>query len=268
MRALLGVYAAQLRTSIAIELQYRASMVIWLLGGVLAPTVYLVVWSSVARGGGAGQVGGYTPAAFAAYFIATMLVNQITFTWHMYDFDRRVREGAFSPLLLRPIHPVHTDIADNIAYKLMSMSVMLPAAAALALAFHPAWHPTAADLAALLPALALAFVLRFLVEWTVALAAFWLTRTVAVNEVYGLVLTFLSGQIAPLALLPAPLPTVAAVLPFRWMVAFPVQLALGGVPRAHILPGLAAEAAWLVAGLALMHAVWRAGLRRYGAVGA
>ena len=268
MRALLEMYAAEFRTSLSVELQYRASMVIWLLGGVLGPTVYLVVWSSVARGGGTGQVGGYSPGDFAAYFIATMLISHITFTWHMYDFDRRVRHGEFSPLLLRPVHPVHTDIADNLAYKSLSMTVMLPAAAVLALIFHPTWHPTAVDLAALLPALVMAFVMRFLVEWTVALTAFWVTRTAAVNQVYELVLVFLSGQVAPLSLLPAPLPAVAAVLPFRWMVAFPVQLALGRVPPHAIAVGLAAQAAWCLGSLALMHLVWRAGVRRYAAVGA
>ena len=268
MRALLDLYAAEVRTSISVELQYRASMAIWLLGGVLGPIVYLVVWSSVAKGGASGQVGGYSAGDFAAYFIATMLIGHITFTWHMYDFERRIRQGEFSPLLLRPVHPVHTDLADNMAYKLVSLTVMLPAAAVLALIFHPTWRPSAVDLAALLPALAMAFAIRFLVEWTVALAAFWVTRTAAVNQVYELVLVFLSGQVAPLSLLPAPLPSVAAVLPFRWMVAFPVQLALGRVPPAQIPVGLAAQAAWCLGSLGLMHLVWRAGIRRYSAVGA
>jgi ABC-2 type transport system permease protein len=73
MRALIEYYRAQFKTTIALQLQYRVSLIIWLIGGVLQPLIYLVVWTTVAGASG-GSVGGYTAQDFAAYFIVLMLV--------------------------------------------------------------------------------------------------------------------------------------------------------------------------------------------------
>lgn len=97
-----------------------------------------------------------------------------------------------------------------------------------------------------MPALALAFALRFLLEWTLALAAFWTTRVSAFNQLYFVALLFLSGQIAPLSLLAPPLQTAAAILPFCWMVSFPVELLRGNLTPAATVIGLGALVLWLV----------------------
>jgi ABC-2 type transport system permease protein len=266
MSALPDVYRTQFKTVMAIQLQYRVSLVIWLIGTVLEPVIYLVVWSTVARSTG-GQVGSYTPSDFAAYFIVLMLVNHATFTWIIYGFDARIRQGAFSPLLLRPVHPIHADVAENLSYKMLTLGVMLPTAAILALVFHPRFHLVGWALLAFVLAILLAIALRFLVEWTVALLAFWTSRMSAVDQMYFLTVLFLSGQVAPLSLFPAPVQWAANVLPFQWMVAFPAELVLGRLGPRAALAGFAAQAAWLLAAFVLLRVLWRLGLRRYSAVG-
>jgi viologen exporter family transport system permease protein len=267
MTGLAGVYAQQFRITLASFLQYRASIFIWMIGSILEPVIYLVVWSVVARTRG-GAVGGFGVADFAAYFIVMMLVNHFTYTWIFYEFEYRIRQGTLSMALLRPLHPIHSDLVDNLTSKLISMPLLAGTALLLALAFHPAWHPAPWALAAAVPALLLAFALRFLIEWTLALAAFWTVRVSAVNQGYFVVLLFLSGQVAPLSLLPGPLQTAAALLPFRWMLAFPVELLLGRVAPQQALTGLGMLLGWLVAAPVGMRIAWRAGVRVYSAVGA
>lgn len=186
----------------------------------------------------------------------------------MWEYEYRIRQGMFSPLLLRPVHPIHMDIADNITHKLLAFSILIPAAAALWFAFRPAFAPPPWAIGAAIPALILAFVLRFLIEWTIAMAAFWTTRTMAVNQLYYVTMLFLSGQIAPLELLPGPLRLVATLLPFRWMVGFPVELILGRLAPRDALIGLAAQTSWLALAYLFFRLVWRSGVRRYAAVGA
>jgi ABC-2 type transport system permease protein len=77
MKALVELYVQQFKTTIVMMLQYRAMLAIYMIGHVLEPLVYLIVWSTVARTGD-GSVGGYTEQGFAAYFILMMLVNHIT----------------------------------------------------------------------------------------------------------------------------------------------------------------------------------------------
>ena len=267
MRAFADLYYQQFKTSLAATLQYRASLAIWLIAHVLEPLVFLIVWSSVSTSSG-GSIGGYNSADFAAYFILLMLVNHVTYTWIMYEFEYRIRNGTLSFALLKPIHPIHSDIADNIASKLITLPFMLAIAGILALAFHPTLSPSLWSLALAVPALLLALLIRFLVEWTLAQAAFWTTRVTAINQTYFVLMLFLSGQLAPLTLYPGWIQSVATILPFRWMISFPLQLLLGQLTLNQALVGLSVQALWVLISYVLFRVVWRAGVRVYSAVGA
>jgi len=267
VKSFLDIYATLFRTDAAVQLQYRAALVIWLIGLVVQPVIYLAVWLTVAQARG-GQVGGFTGGDLAAYYIALMVINHLTFTWVMFEFEYRVRDGSFSPLLLQPLHPIHRDIVENLTYKLLTLVVTLPTAAVLALVFEPHFAPQPWALIAFVPALFLAFVVRFLVEWALALSAFWTTRVGALNQLYFAALLFLSGRMAPLELMPGWVQDLAALLPFRWMLAFPVELFLGRLSPEAAREGFAAQGAWVGLSLALMALVWKRGMKQYSAVGA
>jgi len=267
VRGLPDLYLQQLKTGVASIVQYRGTLVIWLIGNILEPLIYLVVWSTVSRSSG-GSIGGYEARDFAAYYIVLMLVNQVSFSWVMYEFEYRIREGLFSAVLLHPVHPIHADIAENLSSKVVSLPFVVAAGAGLTLIFHPAFTFTLGMAAAFIPALVLAFLVRFLVDWTVALAAFWTTRVTAINQIHFMAVLFFSGQIAPLAVLPRPLQVVAMVLPFRWTIGFPVELVLGRLTPSQVLTGFAAQAAWLAAAAVLLKFAWRFSVKKYSAVGA
>ncbi len=262
---MLRVYLVYLRTTLALQLQYRAELAIWMLNRIVEPTVYLVVWRTVAasRGG----VGGYDAADFAAYFITLMVVNQLTFTWIIHEFEWRIRSGELSSMLLKPVHPIHGDIADNLGYKVLTLVILVPAAVLLSVLFHPAFEFRATTLALSAGALVVAYLIRFFVDWSFALSAFWTTRTSAINQIYFLLLLFCSGRLAPLELFPRWLERITWYLPFRWTVSFPVELALGRLSPELIAAGFGMQALWLALGLLLLRAMWRLGVRKYAAVG-
>ncbi|MGH2350095.1 MAG: ABC transporter permease [Chloroflexota bacterium] len=262
-----AVLAVQYRAQLALQLHYRAMHVVWLLWFVLKPVLFLSVWSAVVRSSG-GPVGWLAPEDFAAYFIAIMWVIHLTFNGAFAYFESRVRRGDFSPLLLRPVHPIVGDIAENLAYKTHTTPMLALATLVLVVTFAPRIEPPLWAVAASVPALFLAFVVRFVNTWTVALAAFWLTRTQAVVQGYLLVLHFLGGEAAPLALLPGWVQAAAWVTPFPWMLAFPAELLIGRLTPAQALAGMGMQLLWVVLSLLLAWACWRAALRRYTAVGA
>lgn len=267
MNGLLDVYVQQFKTTLASQVQYRAALVIWVIGHVLEPLIYLIVWSVVSTSTGS-SVGGFTTGDFAAYFILLMLVNHVTYTWIMYEYEYRIRHGTLSSALLRPVHPIHSDVAENVSSKLITLPGMLLTAVGLALLFKPTVHFVPWAVVASLPALMLAFLLRFLVEWTLALAAFWTTRVSAINQMYFVALLFLSGQVAPLSLLPHTIQVAGAILPFYWTIGFPVELLLGRLTPTQAWMGFVVQAVWLTVSVVLARIVWRSGVRAYSAVGA
>lgn len=266
LRHVSTVFRAYFGISVAIQVQYQAATFIWLIGSVLEPLIYLVVWTLVARLEG-GAVGGVTTQGFAAYYIALMLVNHWTFTWVMYEYELLIRDGTLARRLIRPMHPVVSDVADNVAYKVLASTALIPAAALMILFFQPRFGISAASFAAFLPAFLMAFALRFTLEWTLALAAFWTTRTSALNSVYYGLMMFLSGRVAPLEMLPGVLRNAANLLPFRWMISFPLDVLLRKATGPEVLRGYLIQAGWIVACAAASKLAWRSGVRQFSAVG-
>ncbi len=258
-------YAALIRTAWLVDLQYNAAILLWLLYAMLEPVISLGIWWTIA---GAGPVQGYDRAAFARYFFAVVLVNQATVAWDAFYIDQWIRGGEMNFRLARPIAPIHEAIADNIAYKLRTATLMLLLWLIIALLWPPVRLPFHAGFWLLgLVATVLAAWIRFLNGYATGLLAFWITRATAlVNLQYG-VSTFLSGRIAPLSLLPAGVTAVASWLWFPYMLSFPVELVTGQLHGAAILRGFALQLAWAAIWMLACTVVWRRGIRRYAAVG-
>ncbi len=266
MSNLAHLYAAQFRKNMAVQLQYRVAAAIWLVGSVVQPTVYLVVWTTVAQTQG-GAVGGLTVNDFAAYYIILMFVEHLTFTWIMWEFDWQIRDGSFSRVLLLPVHPIHDSITDNIAYKLMGLVMLIPAGVLLSWTFRPNFDFQLNNVLIFIPVFVIAFLMRFLFGYTLGLAAFWINRVQALNTTYFVLQLFFSGRLTPLELLPAPLRTIADILPFQWFTAFPVDLLLGRIDSADFPRALLTQLAWLIATFLLFRIVWHRGIRKYSAFG-
>lgn len=260
------IFATQSAVNYAIDIQYRASIVIWLIGAVLEPVVSLVVWSTVARQMG-GSVNGMTPGDFAAYFISAMFVARMTFNWLNWVYEEYIRDGSLSTRLMRPFPPVLFDFLTVFNNKLLQFAFVFPIAVALAWIFGATFRFQGWSLLLALPAITLAFVLRFTLEWAVALAAFWTTRVRAINQLYFNTFVILSGMLAPLSLYPPAIQTLTWVLPWRWTIYFPVQLMLGELTPQDAVIGFGMQLLWLtfVAFIAML--TWKRAIRRFSSVG-
>jgi ABC-2 type transport system permease protein len=266
MRWRLELWRRDCAACLSTQLQYPAAMFIWIAGVILEPVLYMAVWRVAASTQPGATVGGLSQNSIASYYVVFLLVNFISFTWFFTRMEDRVRMGSFSVLLMRPVHPLNRDIAENLTYKLVTSAATVPAVILLVYGFSIDLHLTLVNTLLFVPSLVLATAMRFVFEWTLALSAMWIVRVEAIGRIYGFVMHFLGGFAAPLALLPAGLATVAYWLPFPWMVAFPVTVALGGHSHREVLLGLLAQVGWLVVGGLLLRVVWRAGARHYAAV--
>jgi ABC-2 type transport system permease protein len=268
MKLWLARYGALIRAAWLVDLQYRIDIALWLLWGITEPAVALGIWWSIASQNG-GMVDGYSTAAFAQYFFAITLVNQLTQAWDAWYIDEWIAEGELNHRLARPVSPVHESIADNIAYKLRTGTFVILTWVVVSLVWPDArlhaepgrWLLFA--LAALLGA-----AIRFLNSFTIGLLAFWTTRATSIVELQTAVAMFLSGQLAPLDLLPHPVVALSHALWFPYTIAFPVSLLTGtGDAQMTIARGFAGQVVWLVVWWVAYRVVWSRGLVRYGAVG-
>lgn len=244
--------------------QHRSFFFLLAFGWMIPPLIYLFVWSTAAGGS---TVGGMTRGAFVAYYLVLILVNQLTYAQTNWTVGDTIRMGGMNTLLLRPLSPIFDALSSEVAGKVVYMLFVIPVTGLLALVLRPELHLTLPAALAFVPALALAWALRFFWGYTLALLAFWATRADALLALQDALIFLLAGQVAPTAILPGALQKAAQLLPFRYMVGFPVEVLTGQLSRAQTLTGFAFQAGWLAVTLVLFSLTWRAGIRRYEAVG-
>jgi len=266
VRSLFDFYVTRGRTQIQSEFQYRVATYFWLIGMLAEPIVYLVVWTTIAEQQG-GSVQGITTGQFAAYYIVWTLVRNMNIVFTPYGWEGRIREGELSAALLRPIHPLHDDLAAFAGWKPVVIVFWLPIAAALWLVFDPVLDPTLLEVGVFFFAIWGAYLIRTMFMATLGMITLWTTRVSAIFELFIALELLLSGRLVPLPLMPDWAEDVANVLPFKWSFFFPIDALVGDLSTGELLGGLAMQAFWIavLTGLALF--VWRFAVRRYSAVG-
>ncbi|HVN53475.1 MAG TPA: ABC-2 family transporter protein [Anaerolineaceae bacterium] len=248
--------------------QYRANLIMYLLYGLVSPVVYLSVWRAVANS--QNTVKGLTAADFAAYYLTLVIVDKLTQEITIHIFAYKVQDGTLSDDLLRPTHPLLTNgLMYNIAFKVLTLIALAPIWVVLFLAFRPDFsHVTAANLSLATLAVLGGFAINFLLGAIITCIAFWTTRVYSISEFIYAFALLLGGTFVPLDLLPVAVQNVARFLPFQLFIYFPIQLILGRLTPDQIRMDFILQAVWFGLALLAFGWIWRAGLKRYSAVGA
>lgn len=266
MTRLARIYWVEGRLGFQGQIQYRFATAFSLLGFIVEPVVYLVVWRTIAATSG-GSVAGYTADDFVAYYIAWTLVRAMNISLTPYVWDGRIQRGRINDHLTMPLHMFHRDLAWFAGWKPFWIAWWIPLAAGLVIVFRPSVRPDPWQLVAFFVAVWTAFVLRFIVLYILGMISFWTTRASALFEIVITAEILLSGRLVPLDLMPSWVQTISWWLPFRWTYQGPIEIAIGRTDLLGTLTVFGAQAAWItLLGGALAFA-WTRAMRRYAAVG-
>ena len=231
---------------------------------MIPPVVALFVWRAVAAGG---SVEGFSRNTVTLYYLAVIVVNQFTMTTANWTVGDSIREGQINTLLLRPFHPLLNAAMVELAGKGVFLSFALPMAAILGIVVRPEFEFGLTDLIWSVPSVVLALLVRFSWGLWLALLAFRAARSDSLLTVQEALIDIFGGILAPIALLPHGMQVAARVLPFRYMIGFPVEVLTGTLSPSETTTGLAIQCAWLAASLLLCRRVWRRGMAHHEAVG-
>jgi ABC-2 type transport system permease protein len=264
LRRTLRAVPTLLRVGFAEAVSYRAELLVWLLSTNM-PLVMLALWSAVARDA---PVGRFAQRDFVAYFLAALVVRLMTGAWVIWELNFEIRQGTLAFRLLRPVHPLVAYACENIAAMPLRLGLSLPIAVVLLFTVGAARITHDPLLLALFPITVLgAWLITFLAMSIVGALAFYLESATSIFEIWLGLFGVFSGYLVPLELFPPWVTALARALPFRYMLAFPVEMVIGMQTRARALTELGIQWAF-VAGLAVASAsVWRVGLRRFAAYG-
>jgi ABC-2 type transport system permease protein len=217
-----------------------------------------------------GSVNGLTANDFVTYYMVLLIVDQLTSEITIHILAYKIQDGTLSGDLVKPVHPILTNVlVNNLAFKALTFMVLIPVWLVLALLFKPDFSGvTVQNVLLAVPAVIMGFGISFLMGATITSLAFWTTRVYSISEFYYALHLLFSGQFVPLTLMPEFVQKLAILLPFQLRLYFPIELILGNLPPEVIVRNFGLDVVWLFISIALFSFVWRAGVKRFSAVGA
>ncbi len=248
-------------------LEYRATVLIWMINIVIGPLIALLVWLTASEQGVRLP---YDRSQFVTYYVLLGVVSMLTSTWLGDFLAEEIRLGNLSLNLMRPVPYIAFYAANNIGEKLVKLPYLLPLVGLIALFFRADLRLPTDPATWLLFTLSLpmAGAVAFLLDFVIGSLAFWVNDVRGLVRVKTLVGAFLAGKFVPLALFPQGMAGFLEVQPFRYTLSFPLEVLTGSLTPAALVRGFAWQAVYLLGLSALYRLIWRYGLRAYAASGA
>jgi len=260
----LKAYPTLLRIGLSEAIAYRAEFVVWMLSMTM-PLVMLALMSAMAH---EAPLGRFNAQTFTSYYLATLIVRQMTGVWVVWEMVREIREGTLALRLLRPLHPLWSYSAESLAALPMRALVSLPVAVILLLTTggaQVAHDPVIVGYFVI--SLFGAWVLNFAVSALIGSLGLFLESSISIWELWLGCFMIFSGYLVPLELFPRWLERIARAMPFAYLQASPVEMLTGLHTRGSALRVLAYQWSWAAGALLLLLFVWRRAVKRFAAYG-
>lgn len=250
-------------------MEYRANFLLSMVSAAFPIFIQYFLWSAIYQGRRDSAINGYSYAAIIAYTVLAAVTNRLIRTGFEYEINDDIKNGGLNKFIVKPVDYFAYRMACFIGQKLIqSLFVGLMLAAVLwLLARCYGLSFGAPQVVLFCLALLLAFLLNFMIFFAVATVAFWLLEIGFLFEAVRIVFIALSGGIFPLDIFGAGVARFLGFLPFKYTINFPVELLTGRLHPAAAGRGFLLQIVWLVIFAGVAKLLWRAGSKRYVAVG-
>lgn len=226
------------------------------------------VWKEIFALRGVETIAGYSFHGMMMYYVISAFVYEIN-ALDLSFFSGEIYDGAITRYLVFPLSffgfkyvtrmaraSVHF-VQIGIALALFYFSVGIPAG------IHISFVSSVLGILATVLASYLIFVMTACFE----LVCFWVDKVWSLGVILQLTSQFLGGVYIPISAFPDSMQGLLGVLPFYYVVAFPVRVFFGEVALEQVVWGLGLAIIWATIFTLIARAIWRRGMLQYSGVG-
>jgi ABC-2 type transport system permease protein len=263
-------YWTVLSTRTQEDMAYRTNYVLGAFFRFLPLVTTIFLWKAVFGASGVSDIRGMGYGDMVSYY-ALMFISRgfSSMPGMTREVSLDIKDGLLNKYLIKPMSYLWYQVMYRLAHKVVFWLVA-------AVTFPPIFwllrgyfthSPTPLEWAAFLFSLVIAFWIGILFSFLVGLLAFWFLEISTFLFVIMTIEFFLSGHMIPLNLLPESLQPFLRYMPFGYEGYWPCMILLGKVSAAEMPRLLGVGVFWAVLFYVSSQALWKAGLKRYSAVG-
>jgi len=247
----------------------RGRSFIWLLLAVINPLLVLSYWIGVYHSQNGG-IAGWALSSVTSYYFLLMFAGSFLIAHVEYDVAvHDIQEGGLVKYLLKPFSYFWYYFLGELPWRmiqgLFSLTILFIFSLFLGKFVQLVSTPELI-LAAIIISL-LGFILSFIFKMILGFTAFWLTDFHGVQSIFEIIILVFAGFVMPLEFYPALIEGIAKVLPFAYMVYYPVIALQGKLDLVSLLQVVGMQLVWIFAFLAVYKLMWSKGVRSFTGVG-
>lgn len=262
-------YKAAFSIGILSSLEYRLDFFVSLLCAMFPIFIQVFLWIAIYDGSSDNVLYGYKFPQMIAYIVIAAFVNRIVNSGVENVINDDIHSGGIAKYLIKPIGYISFRMLHVLGQKLSSIITMLFFTVGAIVILHrtTGFEIHFAPLLIFIPALVLGLILNFFIFFIISMLAFWLTEVGSFFMTIQVIVTVISGGIFPIAVLGDCFVKIMKFLPFIYTTYFPAQLFTGAIQTADIWTGVGLQIFWIGFLSFISVVLWRAGSKRYVAVG-
>lgn len=251
-------------------LEQRSYMMVYLIISLISPILLVLFWSG-ATAGGKSIVPGWNFANIASYYFYLTLISGLLMAHVEYPVSRaHIKDGQLATFLVKPLpyflQVFFSEFAWRIIRALLGIIIFI--------AFFLLWHNVIFSLhnsflswLVIVCILFSGFFLSFVIKMILGISAFWLIETTGLFESMEVVSFVFAGFLLPIPLLPPLLSNISTVLPFAYIIYYPVIALEGKLSFLEMFRLLGIQLCWIVASLVLYQFLWKKGIQKFTGAG-
>ncbi len=248
-------------------LSYRFNFVMWRFRTVLQLLTMFFLWSALIPA--SGDLFGYSQSQMLTYILGTSLISSIVMSTRTGEIGDIINTGDLSNYLLKPVSFIKYWFARDLGDKAMNVVFSTIEIGILILLFQPPLFLQTNPVYLLLTIIAclISIIMYFFFNYLLGLFGFWSNEIWGPRFIFWILLGFFAGSLFPLDILPGPVFEVLKLLPFTYLLYFPLKIYLGSLGFSAIFQGLLVSFIWTLILYFAVQYVWKKGLKLYGAEG-
>ncbi|MCL4390030.1 MAG: ABC-2 family transporter protein [Patescibacteria group bacterium] len=247
---------------------YRLNFILWRVRSVIVILTVYFLWDAIFRNGGV--IFGYDRQQILTYVFLTLVLRSFILGARSMDVGGDISDGTLANYLLKPINYHFFWLSRDLADKLLNIAFSIFEIFFLYFILQPPIYFQGNVLLLLVTVLTIliAVFLNFFMGFIASTTTFWTPgNTWGFWFIYLIIQELLGGVMFPLDILPKAAYNLLMLLPFPYLLYFPINLYLGKIPPIEIFRGLAVSGFWVLASYYVLVKFWQLGLKTFQAEG-
>lgn len=199
------------------------------------------------------------------------VVGIVTSAWGAYFIGESIIDGSISKKLIKPYSLTGDFIVNNIGEKIYKVLLGIVAIFLISLFLNNnlllTTNISIFTILIFLISIILACLIAFFFDTIIGLATFWTHENYFIRGNFAVISRLFSGRVIPLVFFPEFLQAVAIILPFRYMLSFPVEVILGKLSTYDLILGFCLQFIWLFIAYIGYKLLFTKGVKIYQAYG-